>query len=83
MNYWATILAIYVTLFFNMYLHHDEDVDPAPMSNGKFRCRAHDKVPWSAKWILDFIGEMNHYDHHRYPRCGPIHSSGALVLTLS
>lgn len=55
-NFWATIIAIYVTLFFNVALHHDDEVDPAPMpETGKFRCRAHNKVPPASKWILDLV----------------------------
>lgn len=68
-NYWATVITVYLTLYMNLYLHHDEEVDPRPMANGKYRCAAHDKVPFLSKVFLDFIGEMNHYDHHRYPRC--------------
>lgn len=69
-NYWATVITVYLTLYMNLYLHHDEEVDPSPMANGKYRCAAHDKVPFLSKVFLDFIGEMNHYDHHRYPRYG-------------
>jgi hypothetical protein len=69
-NYWITILGIYVTLYLNIYFHHDEEVDPLPMANGKYRCRAHDKMPWVGRLAFDIVGEMNHYDHHRYPRCG-------------
>lgn len=56
MSFWATVAAVHFTLFFNVYLHHDDDVDPAPMpETGKYRCRAHDKLPRVAKVVFDLV----------------------------
>jgi len=67
-TYWATLASVYITLGFNVFLHHDEEIPKGPQENGRFICRAHDKTPAVIKYSLDLIGEMNHYDHHRYPR---------------
>jgi len=66
--YMATVATIFITLGFNVFLHHDESIPKTEQDNGRYICRAHDKTPDLIKYSLDLIGEMNHYDHHRYPR---------------
>lgn len=68
MVYWATMLSVYITLGFNVFLHHDLELDTEIQPNGRFLCRAHNKCPAWINYSIDLLGEMNHYDHHKYPR---------------
>lgn len=66
--FWATWLTVYITLGFNVFLHHDNEISREPQSNGYYKCRAHNKCPNWIKYSIDLIGEMDHYDHHQNPR---------------
>lgn len=66
--YWATWLTVYITLGFNVFLHHDEDIPKEIQPNGRFLCRAHNKCSVWIRYSIDLMGEMNHYDHHKFPR---------------
>ena len=66
--YWATMLSVYITLGFNVFLHHDPEITDQKQANGRYVCRAHDKCPQWINYSIDLLGEMNHQDHHRYPR---------------
>jgi fatty-acid desaturase len=81
MGFWATAVPVYITLLFNVGLHHDPEVDATPLPNGKYRCRAHDKLSMPVKVTLDLIGELDHYDHHRYPRKALHPSASGVDLT--
>lgn len=80
MEYYATVIALYITLSFNVGLHHDNLPEEAPV-NGRYKCKAHDACPWYLKYTLDLIGELNHYDHHRYPRRALHPSHSGIDLT--
>jgi hypothetical protein len=32
------------------------------------QCRAHQNLPLVVRIIFDYIGELDHHDHHRFPR---------------
>jgi stearoyl-CoA desaturase (delta-9 desaturase) len=66
--FWATWLTIYITLGFNVFLHHDDIIPRELQKNRLYKCRAHNNCPKWIKYSIDLIGEMNHADHHRYPR---------------
>jgi fatty-acid desaturase len=67
-DYWVTVGNVYLTMLFNVGLHHEFEPDETPLPNGRRRCRAHQNLPLVVRIIFDYIGELDHHDHHRFPR---------------
>jgi stearoyl-CoA desaturase (delta-9 desaturase) len=67
MEYYATIISVYIVLAFNVINHNDKPPEKKRLDNGRYKCIS-DKESWCLKYIPDFMGEMDHKDHHRYPR---------------
>ncbi|KAM3568002.1 hypothetical protein VYU27_009869 [Nannochloropsis oceanica] len=64
---YSSTLWIYITLCINSLTHFDGTPEPEPV-NGRHKCKATNKPPLIMRYTLDFMGEMSHADHHRYPR---------------
>jgi hypothetical protein len=56
MGFWATAVPVYITLLFNVGLHHDPEVDATPLPNGKYRVSQRPVPPvllaGSASWVI-------------------------------
>ena len=56
-----------ITLHLNMAGHDDGTPEQEPV-NGRYKCNAVSIKPWYLRYHVDLIAELDHVDHHLYPR---------------